>query len=486
MGEWSNWQNYQEAVAEAYRRLGYTAETDQKVDGARGCHDVDVLVTHQRHGIAITWIVECKLWKTRVNKSHIITLQGIVTDVGADRGFLFSESGFQSGGEKMAGVSNVTLVTSLADFVGTAHADVAPGSPPLSEVSGAEGAPPVLRLPGEKPRPQHITNYQDLLVVGDWGAGTIFFIHPAERKVTGRINLDKYEAVKPGGERKVRSHVPGSFVVVGEKLFLAQVFSDYVLAIDLPTYSIVNRIPIPGGGEGSLTATADGDYVFFASNMSNALYEIDANTYGVTEFTYPAGGRGSMSIALSPQQEAVYVGIQRGYTSDDAARPPGGCFLSKFDRSTRAFSDSVPLYEVNSGAADSSTPACILPDPHSNQIYIGMFQGRRGVVVVEPDPLRIVNSFSPGTNEHNQHFDWVDPLAMKFHHGRILAIFRNNRELVAMDPGSLEVQDRIFLGDAPNGPRDLTILGNQVVITYPEKAGLIVLDWGSDRAADPN
>lgn len=486
MGEWSSWQEYQEAVAEAFRQLGYTAETDQRVDGARGSHDVDVLVTHQRHGIAVTWVVECKLWKSRVNKSHIITLQGIVTDVGADRGFLFSESGFQSGGEKMAGVSNVTLVTSLTDFVATAHADAATGTLPLYGSSGAEGAPAVLRLPGEKPRPQHIANYRDMLVVGDWGAGAIFFIHPTERRVTGKIDLDKYEAVNPGGERKVRPHVPGSFVVAGEKLFLAQVFSDYVLAIDLPTYSIVKRIPIPGGGEGSLTATAGGDYVFFASNRSNALYEIDANSYGVTEFTYPAGGRGSMSIALSPDEGDVYVGIQRGYTPQDADLPPGGCFISKFDRSSQAFSDSVPLYESNGGVPDSSTPACILPDPHSSRIYVGLFQGRRGIVVLEPHPLRIVNSLIPEPNEHNQHFEWVDPLSMKFHDGRILAIFRNNRELVVIDPESLEVEDKTFLGDATNGPRDLTILGDQVVITYPERAGLIVLDWSSGRPDDPD
>lgn len=484
MVEWRSWQEYQEAVAEAFRQLGYTAETDQRVDGVRGSHDVDVLVTHQRHGIAITWIVECKLWNSRVNKLHVITLQGIVTDVGADRGLLFSESGFQSGGEEMADVSNVTLVTSLTDFVATAHADAATRTLPLIESAGAKGVPPVLRLPGDKPRPQHITNYQDMLIVGDWGAGAIFFIHPTERRVTGKIDLDKYEAVNSRGERKVRPHVPGSFVVAGEKLFLAQVFSDYVLAIDLPTYSVIKRIPIPGGGEGSLTATADGDYVFFASNRSNALYEIDASTYGVTEFAYPAGGRSSMSIALSPDEQDVYVGIQRGCTPQDANLPPGGCFLSKFDRSSQTFSDSVALYEANGGAADSSTPACILPDPHSSRIYIGMFQGRRGIVVLELDPLRIVNSVSPEPNEHNQHFEWVDPLAMRFHDGRILAIFRNNRELVAMDPESLEVQDKTFLGDASNGPQDLAILGDQVVITYPERAGLIVFDWSSDRSED--
>lgn len=474
MGDWKDWRGYQEAVAQAFRQLGYAAETDQKLEGVRGSHDIDVLVTYQLHGIDITWIVECKLWKSRVKKADVITLQGIVADGGADRGFLFSESGFQSGGEKMTEASNVTLVTSLTDFVATAHADAAPTAWPLAEIADLDGAPPVLRLPGVKSRPQHIGNYQDLLVVGDWGAGAIFFVHPTYRRVAGKIDLDRYESRGHGGERQVRPHVPGSFAVAVEKLFLAQVFSDYVLAIDLPTYSIVKRIPIRGGGEGSLTATVDGNTVFFASNKSNALYEIDVNTYVATEFPYPAGGRGSMSVALSQDETGVYVGIQRGYPSQDPELPPGGSFLARFDRSSRSFSETVPLYEADS--MDASIPACILTDPSSDRIYIGMFQGRRGILVVEPDPLRIVNATRPEPNNLNRHFEWVDPLAMKFHKHTVLALFRNNRELVALDPESLEVRHRKFLGDVPNGPRDLTVLNDQVVITYPERSGLIVLD----------
>lgn len=476
MGGWKEWQEYQDAVAQAFRELGYAAETDQKLEGVRGSHDIDVLVTYQRHGIDITWIVECKLWKSRVKKADVITLQGIVADVGADRGLLFSESGFQSGGERMTETSNVTLVTSLTDFVATAHGEAARTSWPLAEVADPEGAPPVLRLPGVRPRPQHVGNYQDLLVVGDWGAGAIFLIHPTDKRVVGKIDLDRYEVEDHGGERQVRSHVPGSFAVAGDKLFLAQVFSDYVLAIDLPTYSIVKRIPIRGGGEGSLTATGDGNTVFFASNKSNALYEIDAFSYVANAFPYPAGGRGSMSVALSQDEMQVYVGIQRGYRSQDPDRLPGGCFLARFDRGPRTFSETVPLYEADLGVAESSSPVCILPDPSSDRMYIGMFQGRRGILVVEPDPLRIVHAASPKPNNSNQHFDWVDALAMKFHRRSILAIFRNNRELVALDPESLEVRRKAFLGDAPNGPRDLTVLNDQVAITYPERSGLIIFD----------
>ena len=46
-------------------------------------------------GFEVTWIVECKYWQTPVNKLHVLALREIVTDTGADRGILLSESGFQ-------------------------------------------------------------------------------------------------------------------------------------------------------------------------------------------------------------------------------------------------------------------------------------------------------------------------------------------------------------------------------------------------------
>jgi restriction system protein len=113
------WRSYQESAAEFFRELGMTAVTDATVNGIRTNHDVDVLVTFQHGGLDLKWIVECKDWKTRVPKSHVLTLRGIVQEVGADRGILLAEGGFQSGALEAALNSNVSL-TSIAGLRDTA------------------------------------------------------------------------------------------------------------------------------------------------------------------------------------------------------------------------------------------------------------------------------------------------------------------------------------------------------------------------------
>jgi hypothetical protein len=62
--------------------------------------------------------VECKAWQSNVPKEKVAALSAILQDIGADRGFLLSEKGFQSGALRMAEKSNITL-TSLADLAST-------------------------------------------------------------------------------------------------------------------------------------------------------------------------------------------------------------------------------------------------------------------------------------------------------------------------------------------------------------------------------
>lgn len=109
------WKQYQEDAAEFFRSIDLNASTDVTVDGVRTKHDVDVLVTSHYVGFDITWVIECKHWKNPVNKLHVLGLREIVSDVGADRGILLSESGFQSGAIEAANLTNVQ-VTSLANL----------------------------------------------------------------------------------------------------------------------------------------------------------------------------------------------------------------------------------------------------------------------------------------------------------------------------------------------------------------------------------
>lgn len=118
-----DWQDYQEEAASFFRSLGLDASTNVTVKGARTTHDIDVLVSSHHVGFDITWLVECKHWKKRISKLHVLALREIVADIGADRGILLSETGFQSGAIEAAILTNIQ-VTSLAEVSETSKNDI--------------------------------------------------------------------------------------------------------------------------------------------------------------------------------------------------------------------------------------------------------------------------------------------------------------------------------------------------------------------------
>jgi hypothetical protein len=109
------WQRYQEDTAALFRDLGLDAQVGQTLTGVRTSHAVDVSVRGHHVGFETLWIVECKHWAKPVTKLHVLALREIVADLGADRGILMAESGFQAGSVEAAQLTNVTL-TSLAQL----------------------------------------------------------------------------------------------------------------------------------------------------------------------------------------------------------------------------------------------------------------------------------------------------------------------------------------------------------------------------------
>ncbi|MFZ1005749.1 MAG: restriction endonuclease [Candidatus Sulfotelmatobacter sp.] len=120
----TNWQEYQEEAAVFFRSLGFEAATNFTVQGIRTAHKIDVFAQSHYGGFDVVWIIECKYWATRVTKLHVMALREIVADVGADRGILLSEAGFQSGAVEAATLTNVHA-TSLATLHDTASAEIA-------------------------------------------------------------------------------------------------------------------------------------------------------------------------------------------------------------------------------------------------------------------------------------------------------------------------------------------------------------------------
>jgi hypothetical protein len=111
-------------VAVFLSQLGFEVLVDETIRGARSKHDVDVTARMSVAGVDQLWLIECKSWKRRVPKERVLTFRGVVEDVGADRGLIFSESGFQAGAFNAAQDTNITL-TSLADFKRNYTAEVA-------------------------------------------------------------------------------------------------------------------------------------------------------------------------------------------------------------------------------------------------------------------------------------------------------------------------------------------------------------------------
>lgn len=113
------WTEYQQEVAAFFSTLGCEAKVEEVVKGARGKHKVDVVVEFEQFRLHNLWAIECKLWKSNVPKKEVLTFQSIVHDIGADKGFVLSEKGFQAGAIACAQNTNITL-TSLAELRGRA------------------------------------------------------------------------------------------------------------------------------------------------------------------------------------------------------------------------------------------------------------------------------------------------------------------------------------------------------------------------------
>ncbi|MEU9206578.1 restriction endonuclease [Streptomyces sp. NPDC048415] len=118
------WQQYQHDVAEMLSELGFVTKVEETITGVRAAHDIDVTARITSAGVAQLWVVECKKWKRAVPKERILAFSAIIADVGADRGLMFADNGFQAGAIRAARNTNLTL-TSLVDFRHNTAAEVA-------------------------------------------------------------------------------------------------------------------------------------------------------------------------------------------------------------------------------------------------------------------------------------------------------------------------------------------------------------------------
>lgn len=106
-----NWRDLQQLVAQTFEELGCRAGVECTIRTARGESEIDIYVEDPVAHPPLVYLVECKHWKNRVPKSVVHSFRTIVSDSGANCGYLISRVGFQSGAYEAAANSPVQLLS---------------------------------------------------------------------------------------------------------------------------------------------------------------------------------------------------------------------------------------------------------------------------------------------------------------------------------------------------------------------------------------
>jgi restriction system protein len=106
-----SWQQLQESTAQILRECGWTAETEVKVSTVRGTAEIDVFAIEMVQGREYKVLFECKNWTARVPQNMVHGFRTVMTDVGANTGYIISKAGFQAGAYEAAANTNIRLLS---------------------------------------------------------------------------------------------------------------------------------------------------------------------------------------------------------------------------------------------------------------------------------------------------------------------------------------------------------------------------------------
>lgn len=107
----STWKDLQNSVAQIFTECGFFSEVEKEIKSSRGNVEIDVYVEYLNGNINNTILVECKHWKKRVPKTIVHSFGQVVSNTGANTGYIVSLNGFQKGSFEAAKHTNLKLLT---------------------------------------------------------------------------------------------------------------------------------------------------------------------------------------------------------------------------------------------------------------------------------------------------------------------------------------------------------------------------------------
>lgn len=119
--------------ATGYPLAGYTSKHLDSIDGTDGDYIFDVTVRFSALGADFLVLVECKHEARKVERQAIQVLHSKMQSVGAQKGMLFSVSGFQAGAIQYADTHGIALVQLANSKTAWMTKSMEPTPPPVWE-----------------------------------------------------------------------------------------------------------------------------------------------------------------------------------------------------------------------------------------------------------------------------------------------------------------------------------------------------------------
>lgn len=105
------WQELQNMVGRLFSEIGCTVEVGKTVELVRGAKEIDVYVEDNAGTPHSKYLCECKFWSKAIPQEIVHAFRTVVSDFGANQGFVISKVGFQAGCLRAVENTNIQLLT---------------------------------------------------------------------------------------------------------------------------------------------------------------------------------------------------------------------------------------------------------------------------------------------------------------------------------------------------------------------------------------
>ncbi len=346
----------------------------------------------------------------------------------------------------------------------------------------------LIQFPGDGYPIQSIATDEQIIISNFGDSCLLFYDFNDKEFIT--VNLDSYEAgnlaslsekKKFGKSPVIRKYPPGDILLVDNKLFVGQIFSEYLVVIDLNSKEIIKRISV--GGEGELTYCYRNKLIYFASNNLGIFFIIDPASYRFKAIPYPEPSLHIGTIFCHPETGLLYIGLHRTKTRDVGRQygeepDEANCFIATYDPLEGKYISHIELEVDEEDRLERCWTSSMAYDCHKKLLYIGMLGSPKNIYIFDTEKQQIVDFIKASPNSKNKK-DYVDSLSLAFYQDYLLSINRSNYELAVIDRNTLQHLVTVPLGGTGNGPQHIYVLDDQAYISHSEYAGIIHIDLHS-------